>query len=269
MEDTINNLPYHIYWFSGCGNSLIIALEIKTCLSQLGYTVKLFPLEKTDPSRIAIPAVVGFVVPVAGQGTYPLVWDFIHNLPYVDGLPCFLVDTLGLYSGGILGPIKSMVRKKGFVPIAATEILMPNVFQKRRNAPEKEAALVEKGKRKARKFCNDLISGKGKWVDIPAYSWFLSLFYRSKKLVAFYRKMFPLAINPDVCKRCGLCVKLCPVGHLSMTADKSVPKQGHTCILCHRCFVYCPSKAITIGDKKAIAYHAISIRELLSNLKSE
>ena len=264
-----DNLPYHIYWFSGCGNSLLIAIEINKHLSQLGCDAKLFPMEKVNPASIDKSAIIGFVIPVAGQGTYPIVWDFLKGLPYVEGTPCFLVDTLGIYSGGILGPVKSIVQRKGFVPLAAKEILMPNVFQKRKNDPEKEKKKTENGKYKAREFCDRLVDHKGSWFDIPGYSWLMSLFYRSTRSITFYRKLFPLVLNLDNCIQCGLCVKLCPVGHLTMKGEKSIPEQGTTCILCHRCFAYCPTRAITIGNKKAVVYHALPLDALLLHLKEK
>jgi NAD-dependent dihydropyrimidine dehydrogenase PreA subunit/flavodoxin len=259
--------PYHIYWFSGSGNSLLIAIEIRDCLRQHGFAADLFPMENTDPATIDTSAIVGFVVPVAGQGTYPLVWDFLEGLPDAAGTPCFLVDTLGLYSGGILGPAKKIVVRKGYTPVAAIEIKMPNIFLKMKSSPEKEKRLVEAGKALAEEFCGQLVAGKGKWSDIPVYSWLMSMFYRSKHTMGVYRKMFPLTIDPGKCRRCGTCVRLCPVKNLKMSG-KGVPETGASCILCHRCFEFCPAGAISIGSRKAVTYHAVPLNEMLSCLEN-
>ncbi len=258
--------PYYIYWFSGSGNSLLIAIEIRDCLREHGLTAELLPMEKADPATIDTSAAIGFVVPVAGQGTYPLVWDFLKGLPDVFGTPCFLVDTLGFYSGGILGPVKKIVVKKGFVPIAAKEILMPNIFMKMKNSPDKEKIMVESGKARAREFCKQLLAEKGTWRDIPVYSALMSMFYRSRRLVGVYRKMFPLAIDSGKCRHCGTCVRLCPVNNLKMS-EKNVPKIGDSCILCHRCFEFCPAGAITIGSKRTVTYQAVPLNVLLSCLE--
>ena len=225
-------------------------------------------MEKTDPSRIDKSAIIGFVVPVAGQGTYPLVWDFLEGLPDVAGTPCFLVDTLGFYSGGILGPVKKIIARKGYTPLAAKEILMPNIFMKMKSSPEKEKKIVERGKAEAQKFCGQLIAGKGTWRDIPVYSSLMSMFYRSRRLIGVYRKMFPLAIDPGKCRHCGTCVRLCPVKNLTMS-DKGIPEHGNSCILCQRCFEFCPAGAITIGNKKAVTYRALKLSELLSQLEKD
>jgi NAD-dependent dihydropyrimidine dehydrogenase PreA subunit/flavodoxin len=259
--------PYHIYWFSGSGNSLLIAIEIKEYLCSNGFTAELFPMERTDPATVDTAAFVGFVVPVAGQGTYPLVWDFLKGLPETKGTPCFWVDTQGLYSGGVLGPAKKIVKRKGYIPVAAIEIKMPNIFMKSSRSPEKEKKLVEKGKARAREFCDGLVAGRGKkWWDIPVYSTFMSLFYRSWRVLSIYRKMFPMAIDPDKCKHCGTCIRLCPVGNLKMNG-KSVPEIGDSCLLCLRCFEFCPAGAITIGSKRTVTYRAVSLNVLLSCLE--
>jgi ferredoxin len=258
--------PYHIYWFSGSGNSLLIAIEIRDRLREHGYTAELFPMEKTDPASVDTSGVIGFIVPVAGQGTYPLVWDFLKGLPKADGTPCFLVDTLGMYSGGILGPAKKIVSRKGYAPVGACEILMPNILLKMKSSPEKEQQLMESGRAKARKFCEGLVAGKGKWSDIPVYSTLMSLFYRSKRLLSVYRKMLPLRIDPGKCRHCGTCVRLCPVKNLTANG-KDVPRIGNSCLLCHRCFEFCPAGAISLGSRKAVTYHALPLSELISYLE--
>jgi NAD-dependent dihydropyrimidine dehydrogenase PreA subunit len=145
---------------------------------------------------------------------------------------------------------------------------MPNIFLKMKSSPEKEKRLVEFGKARAQEFCEQLVAGKGKWTDIPGYSSFMSIFYRSWRLMGVYRKMFPLTIDPDKCRHCGTCVRLCPVRNLKMNG-KNVPEIGDSCILCHRCFEFCPAGAISIASRKAVTYRAVPLKELLSCLEKE
>jgi len=262
MQNKPAKLPYHIYWFSGTGNSLVIAIEMQKHLRASGCDVQLFPMETANPAAIDTAANIGLVVAVAAQGTYPLVWDFINALPVVKGTPCFLVDTLAVYSGGILGPVKNIIRRKGFSPLAAAEIIMPNNFQRRKNNLQEDMKKIENGKQKARDFCDKLVKGQGHWWDMPGYSWLMSLFYRSMRSVSVIRKWFPFNIDPEKCTHCGICTKLCPVGNLTMQSKQQIPKQGSACFLCHRCFAYCPAHAICIGNKQALAYHALPLKEL-------
>ncbi len=257
----------NIFWFSGTGNSLIIAIEIKNHLSKHGYEVTLLPLDRTDPSEIDKQSIIGFVVPVAGQSTYPFIWEFLERLPETAGTPCFFLDTLGFYSGGILGPVKKIVKKKGFIPLAAKEIIMPNIFQKKKCLPPKVDILTEKGKKEARIFCEKLIKGRGHWFDIPVYSWLVSILYRSRNMVNIWKKMFTFVIDPDKCNRCKICIDICPEKSLFMEEKGSVPVRNSKCTLCHRCFAYCPANAIRIGGKNTPVYKALSLKEMMSYLK--
>lgn len=264
-----NEKPFDIYWFSGTGNSLAIAIEIKNNLTKLGYKANLFPLDRTNPLDVDKHSFIGFVVPVAGQSTYPFIWEFVENLPETNSTPLFFIDTMGSYSGGILGPVKSIVKRKGYTPVAAKEILMPNNFQKRKSYPEREKKIIEKGKASASEFCKRLINGKGHWFDIPGYSRFLSIFYRYRSFVGFWKKVFPFFIDQDKCNGCGICIKLCPEKSLIMNEKKNIPLRNEKCSLCNRCFAFCPSNAIQIGNRKAVHYRALSLKELLRYLKLE
>lgn len=44
--------------------------------------------------------------PVAVLSTYPFVWNFITSLASAFGTEIFMVDTLGGFSGGIVGPVR-------------------------------------------------------------------------------------------------------------------------------------------------------------------
>lgn len=97
-----------LYWFSGTGNTLYIAKIIEELLGKNGFAVNLEPIENTTPASVDINNTIGLAFPVAEQGTYPFIWEFINNLPSPseDGLTecdVFMVDTLMLYSGGMEG----------------------------------------------------------------------------------------------------------------------------------------------------------------------
>jgi 2-oxoglutarate ferredoxin oxidoreductase subunit delta len=57
--------------------------------------------------------------------------------------------------------------------------------------------------------------------------------------------------NEIYCKRCILCVEVCPVQVLSLEKDEIVEKEG--CIRCYQCERYCPDIAIEVMDPPASA----------------
>ena len=127
-----------IYFFSGTGNTLLVVRKMKEVFVKNNINVNLYRIEKSKPQEINTEHTIGLAFPVACQSTYPFVWDFIRNMPEVKGAGVFMVDTMLAYSGAIVGPVKSVLRKKGYSPIGAREILMPsNVVFKKPNEQRK------------------------------------------------------------------------------------------------------------------------------------
>lgn len=247
-----------LYWFSGTGNTYRIASHIFESLKSWGYEICLVPLETTDPQTVSLNHTIGFVVPVAMQGTSLLVWDFLKRMPKANGTEVFFVDTLQAYSGGILGPVRRMLKRKGYRPCLAREIRMPNNFQKKLQPTESDEEIIRNGLKAADEFCQSLIRSEWRWADIPVYSGLMSLFSRLSGFYVLYRKMFSLAIEKDRCISCKRCVKLCPVGNWKMSEDSALPVNHNTCMLCQRCVSYCPRNAITIAGKTPLQYAAVS-----------
>ncbi len=255
-----------VYWFSGSGNTLIVAEEIAAALASLGSEVELKALDRSDPRRVDPERALGIVVPVAGQGTYPFVWDFLEALPGSEGRACFLADTLGSYSGGIVGPVGRILRRKGYDIAAAIEIRMPSTLSVKESNTEVDAALVERGREEARRFAAALAEGRGRWRDIPVYSDLMSLFFRRRKAVERWRRYFPRSVDSGACRSCGLCARLCPERAISTDAATGLPIVTGSCVICKRCSAFCPAGAIRIGAPGAASYRAVPLGEMLSAL---
>ncbi len=262
-------MPVHIHWFSGTGNTLLIAETLEDTFRARGYEVRLIPIECIDPKEIDPSAVCGFAVPVAGQSTYPFIWEFLEKLPQVPGTPCFFADTLAMYSGGILGPVKRLLRRKGFRPLGAREFIMPNNFLRRKALPEHDKSLSGRGEERAAAFAELLIRGKAHWWDIPFYSDMMSFWFRNRGMVRLLLRILPVRIDPSRCSACGTCVALCPEHSLTLKEGANVPVNSDRCTLCHRCFAYCPENAVTIGRKERFRYKAVDLAALRKRLSEK
>ncbi len=212
---------YHLYWFSGSGNSLLICKAIKEELVSKEKEVSMFTMDKFDPSQVSTEVVNGFVVSVYEQGLNPLVWDFLYGLPKSNNTPVFFVDTLMAYSGGVKGPVKKIFKKKGYKPLGAIEIIMPNNYFKRKDNKEKDKLKIERGILKARKFTTNLLLGKTKFRDIPIYSYLMSLPSKSKLVSKLMNRYVTVSINEELCDKCGICTMICPTGHLIVNEDST------------------------------------------------
>jgi len=261
-----------LYWFSGTGNSLLIARTLEEFLSDRGFGVNLKALEKSDPSMVNLNKTLGLVFPVAEQGTYPIVWDFIRQLPSpeeqgLQNADVFMVDTMAAYSGGVKGPIKKILKAKGFNPLGAKEIRMPSNLMQRRERPEKKKIKIEKGLHKAEIFAEKLISGKALWRDIPVYSDLMSRISKSENSWNLFRRMFPLKVDNSICTRCRLCETNCPTNSWSFNKEENrMIWKKDECIYCLRCFSYCPVHAISYGKKKYFQNRGVSSGEINKSL---
>lgn len=78
--------------------------------------------------------------------------------------------------------------------------------------------------------------------------------------------MIPIAIIEEKCIGCKTCVKICPVNNWEIKGESCIPKSKKTCIICHRCFEYCPSEAIAIGKEEKKKYQALNLEEFMNDL---
>lgn len=60
-----------------------------------------------------------------------------------------------------------------------------------------------------------------------------------------------LKVNPETCRRCGLCASICPTGTIKQE-EKELPAINSagvsTCIECGHCMSVCPNKSINLGE---------------------
>ncbi|MCX6349979.1 MAG: EFR1 family ferrodoxin [Candidatus Aureabacteria bacterium] len=247
------------YYFTGTGNTLLVVKEMAAVFSEQAVSVELLPLERADPRSVKLEGTIGLAFPVAAQSTYPFVWRFVEGMPRSAGAEVFMVDTLAGFSGGIVGPLKRLLTNKGYIPVGASEIIMPsNFFPKKRNAG-KEERVKRAGLVRARRFALALIEGKGRWEWVPVLSDIVCWMSRSSLIWNYLRKLFPLTVDSSRCIRCGVCVKLCPVKNIVLP---EFPVFSDRCQVCMRCISFCPTGAIVVPKKKYEVYRATDLTEI-------
>lgn len=258
--DTVN-----FYYFSGTGNTFLVVKKMQETFKKHNIIVHLHKIENSDPKSIDLNSTIGLGFPVAVLSTYPFIWNFIESLPPASGTDIFMVDTLGGFSGGIVGPLKEIVKKKGYNPIGAFEIQMPpNIFYIQNNKINE--AKVSKGLLKAEKYALNLIDGRSKWERFPILSDGVNIFSKGAlKLTSIdlHQKFF--LFNPDTnkCNKCGICAKICPIQNIEMK-EGDYPIHGLKCEYCLRCVSFCPRNAIPSKfNYKGKTYRACKVKDIL------
>lgn len=251
-----------IFWYSGTGNSYIVAVQAAQTLVAAGIKTRMIQINSALQPEFSADDLLGFVFPIAVAGTYPFIWDFFSRLPAAKN-PVFMLDTLGGYSGGIKGPLAKHLMRKGYKPVGAEEIIMPENFPPGREITAAGRARIEPGLQKAEKFVQSLLDNSAQWNDVPFWSDLLGVVCRFKAPWSTMRRIFSLRINAEKCIKCGLCVKLCPVNNIS-GGEKSVPVIDNGCQSCMRCIAFCPVGAITTRGGSGQKLKSCNVDELLA-----
>ena len=289
MTHLFDRSMVHLYWFSGSGNSLLAALALAERFRELGLTVELRALEDHDPCELDPAAVFGLVFPTHCFTLPEIVRQYVEQLPHVDRVPAFMVNTVGVTSGGgVSGPLKRILTEKGFCCRGAKILLMPDSFfafihgwLARR--------MIRKAVRRVQTFADRLAAGQTHWRRIPVISdvWaaLMRRLFASRSLLADRLHYMRVATRKKACTRCGLCAKHCPVGALSLDSLdeanpehderdrkrvrhnthplKSPPEPNQGCTLCLRCVAVCPTNAMRFRLMMLPPYRPVSQNELL------
>jgi ferredoxin/GNAT superfamily N-acetyltransferase len=262
----LHSASVEFFVFSGTGNSLQIAQAVTEVLRQEGVTVRLRSMDAPCPEIFPEETAVGLAFPVACFSTYPSVWRFIHSMPAGEGREAFMLGTCGGFHAGMQGPLRDVLKKKGYKPIAAKFFVMPGNYNNKTLPLEKNAARVEKATLEAHFFANDLLQGRAPWGrGIPLMS---ALGYRlsqTRKPWDTFFRMFPISVGAEKCTRCRRCVDNCPAKAITMESSSPV-LDASLCESCQRCVAFCPTGALHAG-KPAEPYRAMTHEEFMAAFK--
>jgi len=241
-----------IYYFSGSGNTLRIAKEVEHTFNKMDYDCKLIKMENTKDIKADILkscAYIGLMFPVAIQSTFPLVWDFVNNLPECLKQKIFMIDTMEAYSGGVVGPMKKILSQKGYHCVGALEIPMSNSMETKEKKQKRSKSKDRKAPKIAEDFVVRLINGQTHWRRIPLLSDGMRFISAGKKIWAMESEK--LSISQDDCINCGLCIRQCPLEALSQ--EEGVILINHDrCQCCMRCVTHCPKDAFRLKGKSVL-----------------
>jgi ferredoxin len=255
-----------IYYFSGTGNSLVIAKEISAKtpgkLVSIPYAIR---KESIKPEA----EVIGIVFPVfyaTNDCGIPLIVErFVRKLDDIGAKYVFAVCTCGYMPGTTIENLRSAIASRGGKLAAGFTVRMSsknlsekkqqNMCVKRKKKLEAICEYVNarrEGKFETRGWLRKIVLAPLRALEKPIFM------YRYKKLSNTSRKSFseliPLADasfrTNEKCTGCGTCAKVCPVNNIKIVDGK--PVWLNRCETCYACYGWCPENAIC-GD--IVAYN--------------
>ena len=268
-----------IYYFTGSGNSLVVARSLADKIN--GQLIPV-PSVMDQESILSDADAIGIVFPVyyaaLGERGVPMIIErFIRKLKNIGSKYIFAICT---HSGAPVKTIENfreMIHSQGGSLCAGFTVKMGNpysamekieyvLFQKGLNPDnkkesEKREKISADREEKLKFICKYItLQKKGKFeTQGKIINRILSPYYALQNAAGLQRyrqlslatkqtltELIPLAdssfYSDQLCSGCGTCVKVCPVNNIAIVNNKPVWK--HNCETCFACFQWCPTGAI-------------------------
>jgi ferredoxin len=261
-----------IYYFSGTGNSLFVAMDIAAKMKG-----KVIPIASLiDKDNISTNAeVIGIVFPVYNavlDGMPLMVKKFVNRLENIASKYIFTVCTCKGWSRVTISKIGELLKVRGGKLSAGFTVTMPDnsnpttITQQQRmfsNWKKKLEVIYQYvNARKTGRYENTLLfnliafpyMAKGERETLNLYSKLAnSTNLPYEELVLLSDRSF---LVDDKCNGCKICANICPATNILIINDK--PNWQNHCESCLACINWCPKKAISGGimtDRVQTNYH--------------
>ncbi len=244
-----------IFYFSGTGNTYWTSNTIASRLTEHGINTKSVSIESINSGDVAPIAqsadIIGFGYPIYGSDIPMPMRKFIENFPEQNtGKRAFVFCTQMMFSGDGSFVYRKQIESKSLTITQTAHINMPNnismypmIFRIPNQATIERT--VKSGDKKALRFADAIASNKRFFNG--RYSFLLGIMQRGPYRMAYDRFTDMLSVDKDLCTQCGRCVRLCPVGNISM--PDGYPVFAGNCTQCLRCYSFCPVYAILVSGK--------------------
>lgn len=227
-----------IYYFTGTGNSLKIAKDLKDELEDANI-IQICKHNMNIKSDIQSER-IGFVFPVYLRGLPHMVKRFVENLTINTNAYFFAVASYGSYAALSFEQLHVLLQDKGAVLSGAFGIPMPGTMWSMYYPHPKEDYIsrIEAQKEKAINIAKEINNRTiVKLQNIPMRA-------SEEKM---YKAFQPAGEDKDFwtdekCDGCEICSKICSANNIKIIDKK--PTWQHQCEQCLACLHWCPKESI-------------------------
>jgi flavodoxin/NAD-dependent dihydropyrimidine dehydrogenase PreA subunit len=254
-----------IFYFSGTGNTRYVARSIATCLDGPPIVRSIESITPAEADGLIEEAsLVGIGYPIYASDLPQPMKDFLLALGPHPGKHVFVFCTQWMYSGDGARAATRYLRHSGFSIRFAEHFRMPDDISVSAirfpytNDPARIRRVLSRADARADIFARRIRGAPARSVlhllrprrrGFNPLSRFLGWFQRVPFRATFDRWRDDISVDLDRCTRCGLCTRLCPSGNMTFdAASDSFPTRG-TCVICMRCYDFCPVAAVVYLKK--------------------
>jgi ferredoxin len=240
-----------LFYFSGTGNTRIVAELLRDSFTRKGYQVDLIRMEdvmnglaKFDPAKYDM---IGFGSQVIGYGVPNLVKDFLKKLPEGLHQKTFIFRLAGGVAPVNYNVSKYMIRvlkAKGYDVFHERLFSLGSNWIKRFSDPVVQQ-LYRSTVEKVDQMCDELIEGRERFYQTGFWMRFGMGFLSFIAGKSFRLTGLDYRVSAS-CGNCGLCVSNCPSKNITIKNGK--PSFGLNCSCCMRCLYNCPKQAIQLRN---------------------
>ena len=234
-----------IFVFSGTGNTLKCAEELKNGLNELGAEAVVKKIENGSERVESVGDAVVICYPVHGFNAPMNVIEFGQNLP-LSNADAYVMKTSGeplrINDDSSWRIIKAL-KKKGYEYKGERHFIMPYnmIF---RHSDEMAAKMYQTAKERMPDFAKTVFLGEELVKKIPIKAKLVRKIVGIEHWGARFNGRF-FRVKTDKCVKCMKCVNNCPTKNITYENGKF--KFGGNCLLCTRCSFNCPTNAFRIG----------------------
>jgi NAD-dependent dihydropyrimidine dehydrogenase PreA subunit/flavodoxin len=242
-------------FFSGTGNTKYIARLFKERLKKENINIDIIDIQKEESLNKEYDFYI-FGGPIHAEMIPKILTDWVvKNIPN-ENKKCIVYHTL---AGDKHSPsriyLAKLLNKKGLDVVINTSIQMPNNYYHRffkRETDEEISNVLSLAPNRVDEIVKDFINDNRSNINYKKNIMGLKMVYGGfLKYAKNYAKR-NFSLDEKKCINCKICEHECPTKNISMN-DKKIEFYNN-CIGCEKCIHRCPTNAILFGKKPFIPY---------------